>query len=607
MGSRRTALLVAVLLVSAAGLLVAGLIGLGRAADDAARAADAETLRAVRLTARGLEERLVEPDFLAARPPERHITLVNGGVRWPEALAEAQSVEVAFHWRTENALREAARAEQVGGDPAEARTILARAASEEDIGPRDRARLGLASAFIALRAGDGVEAERELDRSGPSAARDGELSPLALALAADLGREFGETEARVLAALPAERRRALLARLASAPPPGFSEANARAEVLVAWRGLHDRVATRSSELLARDRPAILIDGADLLLWRPTVENAGDAVLLSPVEAANALAADARARGFDLAGGEFVLGDAAGRGERSAAIAPSLALVAPARQDARTGTGWIGGAFVALGLLFVVTLFTTLRALRQEARAAATRADFTTSVTHELKTPLASIRLLAEMLEEDRVPDPERRREYYRRLSGEAARLAMLVENVLDLGRLEGGERAYDRRPVAPDEVVAETLDLFAPLAEREGLHIERRLEGAAASAVADRGALAQVLLNLLDNARKYAAEGHRLVVRSFRDERGHRLEVRDFGPGLPPEERTRVFDRFVRGAREGHGATPGVGLGLYLSRRILLDHGGDLAADAPADGGAGAIFTWTLPESRDDADPGRRG
>ncbi|MBL8750052.1 MAG: HAMP domain-containing histidine kinase [Planctomycetes bacterium] len=236
----------------------------------------------------------------------------------------------------------------------------------------------------------------------------------------------------------------------------------------------------------------------------------------------------------------------------------------------------------------------VRATRRESDAVRAQAEFLTTVTHELRTPLASIRLLGEMLAEGRVAGRER--EYYAMLIGESARLSMLIENVLDLGRLERGERAYDRRPVEVAGIVQETLALFAPLAEREGVGIDWK-DGLGAPTVVsvDRGAFVQALVCVLDNALKYGASGGVIAVAATRSAGVVSVAVRDRGPGVPADERERVFQRFVRGAAYAYGGLPGLGIGLHLARTIVRRMGGDLRCEEAGDGAPGAVFVFTFP------------
>jgi signal transduction histidine kinase len=257
-----------------------------------------------------------------------------------------------------------------------------------------------------------------------------------------------------------------------------------------------------------------------------------------------------------------------------------------------------GATLVLVSVFAGSLWFALRAVRRESLAMRARSEFLTGVTHELKTPIASIRLVAEVLTEDQVT-PEKQREYFGLLAGESARLSMLIENVLDLGQMERGERAYDLRPGDLAEVVRDSARLFAPLAAQVGLQIVLHEGPPRADMVLDRGAMQQALLAVLENARKYASVGGTLEVTTNTTNSHFTLEVRDHGPGVPTDEQELIFTRFQRGAAHRHGSIPGTGLGLYLARTIVHHHGGSLVCTTPANG-PGACFRFTLPLSRED-------
>ncbi|MFK7741609.1 MAG: sensor histidine kinase [Planctomycetota bacterium] len=265
-----------------------------------------------------------------------------------------------------------------------------------------------------------------------------------------------------------------------------------------------------------------------------------------------------------------------------------------------------GIVLLLGGGFAFAFVQQRRAARREAAAIATQQQFLTTVTHELKTPLAGIRLLGEMLGEGRAKGREH--EYYRLLVGESARLSLLIDNVLDLGRLERGEREYTLQPLSLVDVVRETLELFAPVLEKDGLEVEFvGGEAQAHRANIDRDAFVQALIVVLDNARKYGADGGRVELALSADAGEPsaggdvQLVVRDYGAGVPAAERERIFDRFVRGAAHQHGSQPGVGIGLFLARSIVRRLGGELRCGAPADGGAGAIFAFSLPRAAGDS------
>ncbi len=273
-------------------------------------------------------------------------------------------------------------------------------------------------------------------------------------------------------------------------------------------------------------------------------------------------------------------------------------VVPGSIDAAAGSAgaWgLGLVLLACGGVFGWSLFTARRALRGEADALRARAEFLQSVTHELKTPLASIRLLAERLHEGRVTREAKQREHHALLAGEAARLTVLVENVLDLGRMERQERGYDRREVEIDEVVGEACRLFAPVAQAAGMELREEYRAAGVVGRIDRGALVQALVNVMENARKYAAAGGVVEVSTAPAEGGgYLLRIRDRGPGIPSDERERIFERFVRGVAQRDGSVSGVGLGLHLARRIAEAHDGTLHCEVPDDG-LGAAFVFRLP------------
>lgn len=250
--------------------------------------------------------------------------------------------------------------------------------------------------------------------------------------------------------------------------------------------------------------------------------------------------------------------------------------------------------VLTGLLvaaFALAFVQHRRAARRELEAIAAQSQFLTTVTHELKTPLAGIRLLGEMLAEGRAAGKES--EYYRLLVGESGRLSLLIDNVLDLGRLERGERSYSLSQVPVADVVRDTLRMFAPVLERNGLTVSFDDSLLDACATMDRDAFVQSLVAVLDNARKYAADGKELHVSGAVHSDCLTVSVRDFGPGIPAAERDKVFERFVRGDEQSHGSTPGVGIGLYLARTIVRRLNGDLVCVAPEDG-AGAEFRFRL-------------
>jgi signal transduction histidine kinase len=226
-----------------------------------------------------------------------------------------------------------------------------------------------------------------------------------------------------------------------------------------------------------------------------------------------------------------------------------------------------------------------------------RADFVSAVTHELRTPLTTFRMYAEMLAEGMVPAEADRRAYLETLRVEADRLTHLVENVLAYARLERGGLGGRMQTISGAELVQAASARLQDRAAQGGLELRVDVseQGGSATVRTDPSAVEQILFNLVDNACKYAGaateRGLELQVQTARNRL--QLSVRDHGPGISAEQKSRLFQPFSRSGRDTANAAPGVGLGLALSRRLARDMGGDLFRDEKiADGTA---FVLTLP------------
>lgn len=461
-----------------------------------------------------------------------------------------------------------------------------------------RTRAVAAAAWQAVRANERTRADAlrtELDeRIATFTPRDLARPAVARAVAAALRLPTGAA---------GESAPAWAAQLAPFLPP---DVFAGLPDVAPWSAAHAAIVQRRTQLawidgawharaVHAENALVVVDEHHVLWWQAREDGGFDAALLAP---AAWCAAVARA-GRDGALPELPLpwrwALAANTSEQFAGV-PGIAGVTDA--DSPRAPLWVqpavtGGLLLVLAAAFAFTVRAQLRAARAEVRAVRTQSEFLTTVTHELKTPLASIRLLGEMLADGRAVGREH--DYYRMLAGEAGRLSLLIENVLDLGRLERGERAYDLRATDAGEVVSETLAMFAPVVERDSGTVAWHDASGGGAVRVDRGALVQALVAVLDNARKYGGAGGRIDVATRRDGERLAIDVRDHGPGVPMPERERIFARFVRGAAHAHGSTPGVGIGLHLARTIARAMRGDLVCIDPLDGGAGACFTFLLP------------
>ncbi|MFO0840590.1 MAG: HAMP domain-containing sensor histidine kinase [Phycisphaerae bacterium] len=241
------------------------------------------------------------------------------------------------------------------------------------------------------------------------------------------------------------------------------------------------------------------------------------------------------------------------------------------------------AVLALGMLVVGT-----------QRLSDRRAAFVSAVTHELRTPLTTFRLLTEMLSSGMVRDDVRQREYLATLNTESQRLGHLVENVLAYARLERTRPTKPLESLSLAALIGRVRERLEARAAQAQLAMSVCVEAPDAQVRADALAIEQILMNLVDNACKYAsrAENRTIEIRALSDRQSGILAVRDFGPGIDAATAARLFRPFHKSARQGAENAPGVGLGLALSRRLARAMGGDLSW-APAR--PGVCFTLRLP------------
>jgi two-component system phosphate regulon sensor histidine kinase PhoR len=264
------------------------------------------------------------------------------------------------------------------------------------------------------------------------------------------------------------------------------------------------------------------------------------------------------------------------------------------------------AMVGLSCLVIVAgVFAILLAAERARRISALKSEFVANVSHELKTPLALVRMFAEMLQSGRVASDEKRKEYLDIIMRESERLSGLIENVLDFARVERGRDAYDLAEGDVGEAVTRAANVYRYRAERENIKIEVDVAEDLPRALIDERALQLAVINLIDNALKYAPDGELVTVSAapHGDDR-IAVKVKDRGPGVPADERTRIFERFVRGesaetgkgekrAEKGRSPVRGSGIGLALVKHIAEAHGGRTWVESEV--GKGATFIITIP------------
>lgn len=257
-----------------------------------------------------------------------------------------------------------------------------------------------------------------------------------------------------------------------------------------------------------------------------------------------------------------------------------------------------------GALAAVLLFGVLATVRSASRArelARLKSDFVSTVSHELKTPLTSIRMFAEMLQQGVAGEnPERRHRYQTIIVKESERLGLLIANLLDYAQIEKGTRRYAPSREDLEDVVAEAVEAFSRLRDGEGTEVvvTRGSDGngdGALLAMLDREVVVQAVLNLLSNAAKYGGDAA-IDVAVSGDETQVRVAVRDRGPGIPSAEQPKIFREFYRAPSAQASAVEGTGLGLALVRRHTEALGGEVSVNSRL--GHGASFTMSFPRSR---------
>ena len=272
----------------------------------------------------------------------------------------------------------------------------------------------------------------------------------------------------------------------------------------------------------------------------------------------------------------------------------LALPEQLYAQQRQQTRWLA-ALLASALAAALAGFWALRrALVRERQLGQLKSDFVSSVSHELRAPVAAMRLMAENLESGMVPTEKRQREYHHHIAEECRRLSALIDNVLDFARIEQDRKTYAFEETDVAALVRDALALMDPRAVQRRQELASELRPVEPPPVCDGLAVRQAVINLLDNAIKFSPEGTRIRVRlGMHDTGGWQIAVHDEGPGIPAAEHARVFERFYRLGCELRRETQGAGIGLSIVKHVAEAHGGRVKLESQP--GAGAAFTLVLP------------
>ena len=278
-----------------------------------------------------------------------------------------------------------------------------------------------------------------------------------------------------------------------------------------------------------------------------------------------------------------------RAEHDIASRSYAVLLTPLSTAANSATGPEGAGGDAHGVIVF------LRDITKDREAAKMKSEFVARAAHELRTPLSSIRAYAEMLVDGEAADEKTRKEYYEIIQTSADRLGRMIDNVLNISRIEAGTVRSNKEPVAVSVVAKEAIDAVRPQAEQKGLTLTQDLSPVAYRVMADRDMIYQAILNLLSNAIKYTPAGGsvRVKMTPHEENRTINIEVADTGVGIPPEDLPRMFEKFFR-VEVNKKIAKGTGLGLNLVKHIVETiHEGKVTLASEV--GRGSTFGMILP------------
>jgi len=253
-------------------------------------------------------------------------------------------------------------------------------------------------------------------------------------------------------------------------------------------------------------------------------------------------------------------------------------------------------FLLIGGILVFGLVLTIRTVSHEMALARMKSDLVSTISHEFKSPLAAIRQLAEMLHSGRLPSEERRQKYYDILLEQSERLSLLIDNVLNLARIEEGRNEFFFEAADLGILLQEVVSSIREQVGHEGFEINFDAGKESVTAQVDRESLSQAIANLLDNAVKYSGDSKKVVVRLSVEDNQAIIAVRDSGIGIRKEELDKVFERSYRCGDELTRTGRGTGLGLSLVKEIVAAHKGSVHVESEP--GKGSTFSIRLPLSR---------
>jgi len=253
--------------------------------------------------------------------------------------------------------------------------------------------------------------------------------------------------------------------------------------------------------------------------------------------------------------------------------------------------YVGGA-----ALFLLGLYLAVSNIYHRIKINRMKEDFVSSVSHELKTPIAAVKMFAETLKEGRVKRDEMKAQYYDMMIRESDRLTRFIDKILDFSKIEKGKKIYTFEKEDVSLLARQAVEIFRNEIRDEYTKLEANTGRDPVYAEVDRDAVLQVILNLLENAYKYSGEEKKIDVTVSKDKLNVRIEITDNGFGMPKDGIEKIFDKFYRADREIVGNVKGSGLGLSFVKSVISAHSGKIAVESEL--GKGSTFIILLPAEK---------
>jgi two-component system phosphate regulon sensor histidine kinase PhoR len=259
--------------------------------------------------------------------------------------------------------------------------------------------------------------------------------------------------------------------------------------------------------------------------------------------------------------------------------------------------FLQGIAIPLGESLPGNTLMVFQDLSQIRRLETTRRDFISNISHELRTPLASLKALAETLQESALDDPAASRRFLKRMDTEVDALTQLVTELLELSRIESGRVPLDKKPTNPETLLSRAFERLRAQADRKKIQVEINNSNQLPEIMADPRRVEQVLVNLLHNAIKFSEPGGKILMKGEKDQDSIVLSVQDFGTGISERDLERIFERFYK--TDQARSSGGTGLGLSIARHLVEAHDGEIWAESALN--EGSTFYFSLPiQSQED-------